>query len=122
MTDPTLAGELLGRLSDTIDAQDWAALADLLAPDFEGHYVHTGEDFDRDGFVALNRDYPGSWRFIHEEIVDAGDRAVLRARVTDGRETYYVATFATAAGGRLSSLVEVWTDSVKPPEKEKRPR
>jgi hypothetical protein len=122
MPDSILAGELLLRLSDTIDAQDWAALTDLLAADFEGHYVHTGEDFDRDGFVALNRDYPGSWRFLHEEIVDAGDRAVLRARVTDGRETYYVATFATAAGGRLSSLVEVWTDSVKPPEKEKRPR
>lgn len=114
MTDHPTAGQLLVRLAQAIDAQDWAGLDDLLAPQLACRYVHTGEVFDRDGFVSLNRDYPGSWRFEHESVVDDGEQAAMRARVSDGSETFYVASFARAASGRLEELVEVWTDSVQP--------
>lgn len=119
------AAEVLVRLSDAIDAQDWDGLADLLAPGFTAHYVHTGESFDRDAFVALNRDYPGSWRFVHEEVVDGGERGVLRARVTsaDGSsdEVHYVASFATVDDhGLLRELVEVWAEVTRP-EADRRP-
>jgi hypothetical protein len=116
----TTAARLLLRFSDRIDAQDWDGLSALLAPDFRARYVHTGETFDRDSFVALNRDYPGSWRFEHEDVVDAGDRGVLRARVSDATgasgDVYHVATFATAGpDGLLHEVVEVWADEVAEP-------
>src|SRR5690606_19818831 len=105
---------------DRIDAQDWAGLAALLAPDFRARYVHTGEEFDRDGFVALNRDYPGAWRLEQPDVVDGGARGALRARVSDATgasdDVYHVATFATAGpDGLLHEIVEVWADAVAEP-------
>lgn len=73
----------------------------------------------------MNRDYPGSWRFVHEEVVDGGDRRVLRAKVTsaDGSsdDVHYVASFATLDDeGLLRELVEVWAE-VATPEPDRRP-
>jgi len=115
------AAETITRFAEIIDARDWDALPGVLADDFSARFVHTGETFDRDGFVALNRDYPIVVRFLVEDLVAAGDRAVLRARVTDGRDTWHVASFATVGeGGLLTELVEVWAE-VGEPETDRRP-
>jgi len=121
----TTAAAALIRMSDLIDAQDWAALAAVLAPGFRARYLHTGEELDGDTFVALNRDYPGSWRFQRELVIDGGTSAVLRARVTDATgasdETHYVASFATVDGaGLLLTLDEVWAE-VAAPDDARRP-
>lgn len=125
MTSPT-AGAALTRLAEAIDAQDWDRLESLLAPGFTARYSHTGEVFDAAGFVALNRDYPGRWRFEREVVVDGGVEGALRARVTDATgesdETHYVASFgAVDAAGLLSSLEEVWAELTVPPDGERRP-
>jgi hypothetical protein len=114
------AGAALTRMADAIDAQDWEGLAALLAPDFRARYHHTGEEFDGKQFVALNRDYPGQWRFVPDVVVDAGSTAVLRARVSDAAEvspeTHYVASFGTVDDvGRLIQLEELWAEVVAPP-------
>lgn len=98
-----------------IDTQDWDALAELLSPTFTASYVHTGETFTRESFVAANRDYPGAQRFLLEDIVVSHTQAVLRARVRPASgtgDTYYVASFATVQDGQIERLVEVWTDVV----------
>ncbi len=65
--------------------------------------------------MAFNRGYPGAWAFHAEEVVDGGDRGALRARVVVGEQTYHVATFGSAdPSGRLTDLVEVWTEAVAP--------
>ena len=68
----------------------------------------------------MNCDYPGRWRFEREDIVDAGERGVLRARVTDARgesdEAHFVATFATARNGLLAEIVEVWAEVASVPQ------
>lgn len=118
-TEPT-AGALLGSFATCIDAADWDGLAALLADDFVCRYATTAETFDKDAFIAVNRDYPGRWRFQREEIVDAGERGVLRARVTDAMgesdEAHFVATFATARNGLLAEIVEVWAEVASVPQ------
>ena len=126
MSAPPTAGEVLVRFSDAIDAEDWEGLAALLADGFTAHYPATGESFDRDAFVVLNRDYPGSWRFVREEVVDGGASAVLRARVSPahgpGDEVHFVASFATVDGaGLIRELVELWAEVTAPPAGERRP-
>jgi predicted enzyme related to lactoylglutathione lyase len=107
------AAATLTRFADTIAARDWDGLTGLLAPTFSARLVHTGETFDRSGFVAFNRDYPGPWTFVREDVVGAGATAVLRARVAADRAAYYVASFGTVdETGALLELVEVWTDAV----------
>ncbi len=109
----------LTRFAGILDAREWDDLPDVLAEGFVARLVHTGETFDRDGFVAFNRDYPVVVRFLVEDLVASGERAVLRARVTDGARTWHVASFATVEpDGRLAELVEVWADGDgQPPER-----
>lgn len=112
------AAWLLTALCDAIDTHVWDDLAPLLADDFTCTYAHTGEAFDRDGWVHLNATYPGFERLVVEEIVGDGDRAAARCRVTargdDGVTAYAVATFVTASGDRITRMTEVWTDVDQP--------
>ena len=115
------AAALLTRLVEIIDAHDWVALPGVLHPDFTCRLVHTGEVFDRDGWVRFNADYPDFERMNAEDLVADGERGVLRARVTGrggaGKELEFaVASFATVRDGLLAELVEVWADvDTQPP-------
>ncbi|WP_051265241.1 nuclear transport factor 2 family protein [Nakamurella lactea] len=105
------ASEVLETFAAAIDARDWDRLDSLLAENFHSRFVHDGRTLDRAGFVRFNRDYPGSWSFALEDAVADGDRAVGRARVTDGSEEYFVASFITLdQAGLIAELTEVWTD------------
>jgi len=109
------AGAVLTRLAATIDAHDWDGLPALLHPDFTCRLVHTGETFDRDGWVRFNADYPVFQRFEVQDLVSGADRAVLLGRVTglDTRgavQVFAVASFATVVGDVVTELTEVWTD------------
>lgn len=112
MTD---SEDVLRQLWARIDEQDWDGMATLLDPGLRAEYVHTGENFDVAGLVRFNREYPGSWGATVEDLVVSGDRAVSRTRVSDGRQTFYAASFATVRDGRIVDLVEVWTGPVGPP-------
>jgi hypothetical protein len=114
MAENSEASEILRELWARIDAQDWDGLAGLLDPRLAAHYTHTGENFGADELVRLNREYPGRWHVDAEDVVGEGERAVSRARVSDGTETYHVASFATASGGLVTELVEVWAESGMP--------
>jgi ketosteroid isomerase-like protein len=112
--------EILREYWARIDARDWDGLAQMLDPHLRAHYTHTGEDFDADGLVRFNREYAGEWRATVEEIVGTGDRAVSRARVSNGQQAYHVASFATVQRGRIARLVEVWAESGQPPPSDRR--
>ena len=117
MSQPTStasSGALLQRFADAIDTRDWEGLTALLDPALTVRLVHTGETYDRESWVAFNADYPGQWRFHADDVVDAKDRGVLRARTTDGVETFHVACFVTVVDGLVTDLVEVWTEAVAP--------
>ena len=115
MADHDEATRVLTDLWQLIDSQRWDAMADLLDPAVQVDYVHTGERMDGAGFIQLNRDYPGRWYAQIADIVGDGERAVSRTRVTDGAETYWVASFATTKAGRITELVEVWTEGGQSP-------
>jgi hypothetical protein len=109
------AARVLSDLWGLIGAQQWDRISELLDPEVRISYVHTGEIFDRDGFIRLNRDYPGSWHVDVVDMVGDGYRAASRARVSDGPETFWVASFATTKDRRITELTEVWTDGGQEP-------
>lgn len=115
MDDVRTAGAALALAGAAIAGHDWLGLRALLADEATITLLHTGERLDADEFVALNRDYPAPWVFHVEEIVDGGQRGVLRARTVVEPDTYHVATFGSVDhAGRLADLVEVWTEAVAP--------
>jgi hypothetical protein len=52
--------------------------------------------------------------------VGEGARAASRARVSDGTQTYHVASFATVRGGLVTELTEVWAESGGPAPADRR--
>lgn len=113
--------DLLCKMWSRMDTQDWDGVAATLHPEFRAEYVHTGERFDADTFVRLNRDYPGSWRTTVDEVVGEGSRAVTRTRVHDEEQTFFVASFGETRDDKLIRLVEVWADSNENPPPGTRP-
>jgi hypothetical protein len=107
------AGAALEAYAAAIAGHDWPGLRALLADEATVTLLHTGERFGAEQFVAFNRDYPGPWTFHRDEVVDAGERGVLRAHVEAEAATFHVATFGSLdATGRLSDVVEVWSEAV----------
>ncbi|HEY1324132.1 MAG TPA: nuclear transport factor 2 family protein [Streptosporangiaceae bacterium] len=115
MAEHSEATEILREMWARIDARDWDGLGGLLDPGLVVQYTQTGETFDSAGFVRVNREYPGRWYVTVEDVVGDGERAVCRARVTDGQQTYHVASFAIVRGGRITDMVEVWSESGQEP-------
>jgi SnoaL-like protein len=120
MAERSEASGTLREMWARIDARDWDGLGGLLDPGLVVRYTQTGETFDPEGFVRVNREYPGRWHVAVEDVVGSGERAVSRARLTDGQQTYHVASFATVRGGRVSDLVEVWSESGLTPPPDRR--
>ena len=111
---------LLSRFASAIDDHRWDDLAELLHAEFSCHLVHTGETFDRDELVTMNREYPGFQRFLLRDVIAAETRAAGRAHVTgltDGEVQHFeVASFLTMRDGLIADLTEVWTEvGLEPP-------
>lgn len=108
------APTMMAKLAEVIDAHDWGRLPSLLHDEFTSRLVHTGETFDRAGWVRLNAEYPGFARLVLEDCVGAGDRAAGRAHVTgyvgEQLQHYEVATFITLRDGLIAEMTEVWAD------------
>jgi hypothetical protein len=115
MTKQSEAVRVLGDLWAMTDAQQWDKIPDLLDPAVQVRYVHTGEVLDRGSYVRLNREYPGRWHVAVHDMVGDGDRAASCARIYDGEQTFWVASFATTRDGRITEMVEVWTDDGQQP-------
>ena len=119
------AADLLHQLAEVIDRHHWEELPTLLHQEFSCHLVHTGERFDRDTWVRLNAEYPGFQRFILEDSVACGYRAVGRAHVTgmsDGQLQHFaVASFLTMRDDLIGEITEIWTDIGSAPPEGTRP-
>jgi hypothetical protein len=109
------AVRVLNDLWEMIETQQWDKIPDLLDPAVRVRYVHTGELFDVESYVRLNRDYPGRWHAAVHDMVGDGDRAVSRTRIYDEQQTFWVASFATTRNGRITDMVEVWTEAGQQP-------
>jgi hypothetical protein len=94
-----------------MEARNWDAVADLLDPSFRAVLPQSGERFDREGFLKMNRDYPGDWHIRVGNVVD-GDGWIVTEVVIDGRTDRAVSFFRCATGrsspsassGRIRSM------------------
>jgi hypothetical protein len=109
------AVRVLSDLWEMIETQQWDKIPDLLDPEVRVRYVHTGELLDAESYVRLNRDYPGRWHAAVHDMVGDGDRAVSCTRIFDAELTFWVASFATIRDGRITEMVEVWTEAGQQP-------
>lgn len=101
----------------TFEARDWDGAAALLAADVLATWPASHERYDgRDAVIAVNRDFPGDWHAVVEEIIAAGDRVVARVTVTlDGAAETCIGFYGVARG-EITTIDEWWVTEYPAPE------
>lgn len=104
----TGAAAVVVAFHEHMQARDWEAAARCVAADVDMVFVHTGERFRGDAWLAMNRDYPEGWSLEVVEALEAGDRVATRVKVTHDPVVLWCAGFYTVAGGRIVAGQEHW--------------
>lgn len=105
MTDP---GTVVREFFERMQARDWDGAGRMLAPDLHIQFTETGERFDGDRFLAMNRAYPEGWSIDVVETIGQGTRVAAQVRVTQGDLVFWCAGFYDVADGVIASGVEHW--------------
>lgn len=103
----------------TMESNDFYAVAQLLHDDFVLEWVQSGERIrGRENFAKLNTAYPtqGTWHFTINHIIADGDQVVTDVSVTDGTLHDRVVTFSTIRDGKIWKQVEFWPEPFAAPE------
>lgn len=111
--------ELIEQFWQTMESNDFYAVAQLLHDDFVVEWVQSGERIrGRENFAKLNTAYPtqGTWHFTINSIVADGDEVVTDVSVTDGTLNDRVITFSTIRDGKIWKQVEFWPEPFVAPE------
>ena len=111
--------QLLEQFWQTMESNDFYAVAQLLHDDFVLEWVQSGERIrGRENFAKLNTAYPtqGTWHFTINSIVADGDEVVTDVSVTDGTLNDRVITFSTIRDGKIWKQVEFWPEPFSAPE------
>ena len=102
---------------EQMEAREWDAAGALLSPGLRIEYTETGEVFEGDNFLAMNRAYPEGWAIEVVETVGDGSRVAAQVKVDLGDETFWCAGFYEVTDGVIESGVEHWVTqgSEQPP-------
>lgn len=100
----------------TMEARDWSGVEALLAPEFRAEFPQSGERFDREGYLKLNRDYPGNWHIRVRHAVDGGAWAVTEVEVDIDDRTDRAVSFFQIRDGKIIALREFWPEPFAAPE------
>ena len=101
-----------------MQTNDFASVADLLAPDFVLEWPQTLERIrGAERFVRMNAEYPahGRWEFTIHRLVGGAHEAVSDVAITDGVQHARAISFFETADGRVRRLVEYWPEPYDAP-------
>lgn len=113
------AGAVVRRVHDLMQSRDWAGARTCVHDDAVIEYPVSGERFSGRSWMDMNEAYPEGWTIEVVEIVEHGDRAAARVRVTLHEvEVSLCAGFYAVHGDRITAGVELWTTErgESPPE------
>ena len=95
-----------------MEARRWDSAGELLSPGLRIEFTATGEVFDGESFLAMNRAYPEGWSIEVVETVGEGSRVAAQVSVHQGDETFWCAGFYEITDGLIESGVEHWVTEV----------
>ena len=101
-----------------MQTNDFAAVADVLAPGFVLEWPQTKERIrGAERFVRMNAEYPahGRWQFTVHRVVGGEREAVTDVSITDGVQHARAISFFEVADGRVQRVVEYWPEPYDAP-------
>ncbi|MXZ81902.1 MAG: nuclear transport factor 2 family protein [Gammaproteobacteria bacterium] len=112
----TAALSLAEDLWRLFDAGRFRDALPLLSEDFEAHWPNTRERIrNREDFIALNENYPGSWRCTIRRIEKCAEGVVTVTEISDGKTGLFAVSFFTVRAGRITAAEEYFSENGPPP-------
>ncbi|WP_405178873.1 nuclear transport factor 2 family protein [Nocardia sp. NBC_01377] len=99
-----------------MEARDWERLRSCLDGEFRAFWPQSGEKFDVDGFIRVNRAYPGDWHVRIVSFVLSVENVVTEVDVDIGNRTDRAVSFFVVRSGKILNLREFWPDPFPVPE------
>jgi hypothetical protein len=92
---------------EAMNARNWPALRELLAPDLVFELPQRGERIDgRDRYLAFNAEGGGEWRIEPTVILADDTDGCLQFRWHDAEGDSLAMAFFTFAGGRIATITD----------------
>lgn len=115
MLDPET---LVRRYWALMASNDFATVAQVLAPDFVLDWPQSGERIHGPArYAQMNTEYPaqGTWRFTLNRLIAQGGAVFTEVDVTDGQTRGRALSCFTVVQGRITHLVEYWPEAFAAP-------
>mgnify|MGYP003383207374 CR=1 FL=1 len=110
--------DVVRRFYDCMQARDWSGAGACLSSEVHIEYSATGEVFDGERFLQMNRDYEEGWTIHVIDVIAVGDRAASQVRVDVDSAREWCLGFYTVRDGVITDGMEHWVTegSVQAPE------
>ncbi len=110
-----------------INEKKWSEARELLADDFEAIWPQSREKMNAEGFIEVNKNYPGTHKIQVENSNSEYDRWDHRSNVItqthvesqmpDGKKLeFFALSFFEVEDAKIISLVEYWAETYPAPE------
>jgi SnoaL-like protein len=107
---------LVAAFVERMERRDWAAFAELLAPDVVYELPQTRERIrGRDRYVTFNAEYPGDWHIEPQVIVGDEVHGALLFRWTLDDESSLAIAFFEHDGTLITKITDFWPEPYDPP-------
>lgn len=102
--------QVISELWRRTQAQDWAGVTELVAPDAVVDWPASSERITgRDNYVAVNREYPPGWAIRVLRVFGSGDQVVSEVEVQHASMgTFRAASLWTVRDSQVVAGTEYW--------------
>lgn len=96
--------------------QDYDLLYSLFQEDARITWPNTKEQFDRETFCAINRQYPGNWKETIQHITMLDTQEWLSEVLVEGENiSFYAISIFTIQNDKIQHIREYWSANEEPP-------
>lgn len=99
-----------------VQARKWDYVEGLLDACFRAELPQSGESFDREHYILMNRYYPGDWAVRLRDIHECEQCIVTEVEVDIDTRIDRAISFFRVQEGKIVNLREFWIDPFPIPE------
>jgi hypothetical protein len=108
---------LVEELWRRIDAFEFDAVAPLLHDDFVCEWPQSRERMrGRENFIAVNENYPGTWRIQIVRLIASDDGVATQTRLEFDGQVVNAVSFFEFRDGKIAREVDWWPEDYPAPE------
>ncbi len=115
-------GTLIKFFWENFQGRKWEIVKSLLDESFFANFPQSGEIFDREHYVEMNRKYPGNWQIEVQRIFKTENLWISEVKIVlDDHIDWGIGLFKIK-NGKIFELCEYWAESFSEPEWRKKLR